>query len=111
MEKLRMTLLLIGFVILSPLMVPTALILHGVYLRRLRAAADQFKCFECGQILGRKSIELADGEWARRMREYTDQHPGIRIRVVRNLHAICPNCGRQYQFDEKTRSFAEHLSA
>jgi len=110
-NKLRMTFLLICFVVLAPLLVPTAFILHGIYLRRLRASADLFKCIGCGQILGRKSIELADDEWARRMRELMDRQPGRRLRIVRNLHAICRNCGKQYQFDEKTRTFSEHLSA
>jgi predicted RNA-binding Zn-ribbon protein involved in translation (DUF1610 family) len=109
LSKLGIPLFAIGMVIFLPILLPIGLISHGIYLLRLRAAANRFKCVGCGQILGRKSIELADDEWARHMRELMDRNPGVRLRVVRNLHAICPNCGKQYQFDEKTRTFIEHL--
>src|SRR5262249_55431139 len=78
--KISITLLAIGFIIFLPLIVPTALVWHGVYLRRLRAAADQFKCTGCGQILGRKSIQLADEKWARRRQEFMNRYPGIKCR-------------------------------
>ena len=104
-----MTLFVIGFVIFSPLILLSAVISQVVYLRRIRAAAEQFKCVACGQFLGRRSIELADEEWARHMRDLMDRHPGVRFRIVRNLHAICSNCGKQYQFDGKTRTFSDYL--
>jgi hypothetical protein len=69
MKKVTTTLLAVGFVIFLPLLLPVACILHGVYLRRLHMAADLFKRVACGQILGRKSIQLADAEWAERMQE------------------------------------------
>jgi hypothetical protein len=107
MNKISTTLLAIGFVIFLPLIVPAALVWHGVYLRRLRVAADQFKCAGCGRPLGRKSIHLADEEWARRMQEFMNRYSGVKLRLVRNLHAICSSCGRQYQFVEKIRAFVE----
>ena len=107
MNKISTTLLAIGFVIFLPLIVPAALVWHGVYLRRLRVAADQFKCVGCGHPLERKSIHLADEEWARRMQEFMNRYSGVKPRVVRNLHAICSRCGRQYQFVEKIRAFVE----
>ena len=106
LNKLWAPLLAIGFVIFLPLLLPVVCVLHGVYLRRLRAAADRFRCVDCGQILGRRSIQLADAEWTERMREMTNRFPGIRPRIVRNIHAICSMCGTSYRFDEKTRSFA-----
>src|SRR5262245_12583451 len=109
MSRVGMMLCVICFVIFSPLILLTAIISQCVYLRRVRAAAEQFKCVACGQFLGRKSIELADEEWARHMRELMDRHPGVRFRIVRNLHAICPSCGKQYQFDAKTRTYSEYL--
>ena len=105
MKKVSTALLAIGFVIFLPLIAPAAFVCHGVYLRRLRGAADQFKCEGCGQILGRRSIQLADEEWTRRMQEFMNRSPGVKTRVVRNLHAICSRCGRQYQFVEKIRTF------
>src|SRR5262249_27723729 len=89
LNKLWGTLLAIGFAICLPLFLPFVDVLHGVYLRRLHAAADQFRCVACGQILGRKSIQLADAEWTERMRELMNRFPGVRPRVVRNLDAIC----------------------
>ena len=107
MNKVWVALLAIVFVLFLPLIVLAASVSHGVYLRRLRATANRFRCASCGQILGRSSIQLADEAWARRMREFAILHPGVRFRVVRNLHAICPECGKQYQFVEKIRTFVE----
>jgi hypothetical protein len=107
LNKLWVALLAIGFVIFLPLLLPFAGVLHGVYLRGLRAAADKFRCVDCDQILGRKSIQLADAEWSERMRELMNRFPGVRPRVVRNIHAICSICGTRYRFDEKARSFAK----
>jgi hypothetical protein len=111
LNKLWVTLLAIGFVIFLPLLLPILLpivgVLHGVYLLRLRAAAGRFRCVDCGQILDRKSIQLADAEWAERMHDLMNRFPGVRPRVVRNIHAICSMCGTRYRFDEKARSFAK----
>ncbi|HKX30599.1 MAG TPA: hypothetical protein VJ302_23120 [Blastocatellia bacterium] len=107
MNKLWVTLLAIVVVLFLPLILVAVSVWHGVYLRRLRAAANQFRCASCGQILGSRSIQLADEEWGRRMQEFMKLHPGVRLRMVRNLHAICPTCGKQYQFVEQIRTFVE----
>lgn len=95
------------FILLLPLILPTAFALHVVYLHRLRSAASRFACTGCGQILGKESLGLADAEWARRMQEMRIKYPGVKFRVVRHLHAICPKCEKRYRFLEQTRSFEE----
>ena len=39
------------------------------------------------------------------MRELMRAHPGVKFRLVRTLHAICPGCGTRYTFREHDRTF------
>jgi hypothetical protein len=32
-------------------------------------------------------------------------NPGVKFRLVRAVHAICPSCGRTYKYVEKERTF------
>jgi DNA-directed RNA polymerase subunit RPC12/RpoP len=107
MKRLRLALAVVGFILLLPLLLPTALVLHAIYLHQLRSAAARFVCTDCGQILGRESLRLADVEWAKRMKKMRIEHPGVRFRVVRAFHAICSRCGKSYRLLEQTRGFEE----
>jgi hypothetical protein len=39
------------------------------------------------------------------MEEMRIKYPGVRFRVVQDIHAICSTCGKQYRFREQTRDF------
>jgi hypothetical protein len=110
MNKIPVALLVIGFVLLTPVWLPVALILHGIYLHRLRRSANRFRCVTCGVVLGRAALRLADDEWRKVMEERRRQHPGVRLRVVRTLHAICLCCGQRYRFVEREQTFVANDS-
>jgi hypothetical protein len=106
-KKSWLALALMGVILLLPLILPVAFVLHAIYLHRLRSAASRFACIACGQVLGKESLRLADAEWAKRMQEMRIKYPGVMLRVVRDVHAICSKCGKQYRFLEQTRRFEE----
>jgi hypothetical protein len=95
LNRLWLALALIASVLLLPLILPAAFVLHAIYLQRLRSAAAWFVC-TCGQVLGRGSLRLGDIEWARRMEEMRIKYPEIAFRLVRDVHAICSKCGKEY---------------
>jgi hypothetical protein len=107
MNKVWLALAAVGFVLLLPLFLPLVVVWNAFHIHRLRSAASRFACSGCGQVLGKEAIRLADREWAKHMHEMSVRFPGARFRVVRDVHAICPKCGKQYRFLEKSRTFAE----
>jgi len=107
MHGIRITLLAVAFILLLPITLPISIVLSAVDKHRIRSAARRSSCSGCGQVLGAKALQLADAEWAQRMQKMRDQHPHARFRIVRDIHAICPTCGRRFRFVEKDRSFFE----
>jgi hypothetical protein len=107
MHRLAAALRTIGFLLLVPVLLPIGLVLHGTHRHRVRSAAGRFRCPGCGRVLGREAVRLADVAWDRRMREKREQHPDVRFRVLRDVHAICPACGRRYRFIENGRTFVD----
>jgi hypothetical protein len=117
MAKIRRTLREIGFglsiiatlmlVIVSfPIIIPIVAFSQWRELRRMRAAARDFACLNCGQRLGEEAITLGDEAWARKMAEH--EGPWIEdvgLRMVRQLHAVCPHCGAQYEYVREKRTF------
>lgn len=95
------------FVMLSPILLPVALILHSREQKRMRFLAETFPCLSCGRILGAESLRLADTQWENRLAGLTRDHAGsgIRFRIVRDVDAICPNCGTQHKFIAKLATF------
>ncbi len=110
MSKLPAALLVVGFVLLTPVWLTVALILHSIYLHRLRRSANWFRCVTCGVVLGSAALRLADDEWRRVMEERRRRHPDVKLRVVRTLHAICLACGQQYRFMERGQTFVANDS-
>ena len=102
-----LTLLLIATVLLLPLLIPAAVVVSIVNDRRVRNAAKAFACSNCGNALGTMAVKLADEAWTERMRTFWHNHPGVRYRTVRDLHAICPTCGTRYKFIESERTFMQ----
>jgi hypothetical protein len=94
------------FIIALPVVLPLVGVLHWRDTRRLSAAAKLVACQSCGQVLGERAIEAANAAWAARLKRVQSRLPvGIRFRMVRDLDAICTNCGARYEFLPKTREF------
>jgi predicted RNA-binding Zn-ribbon protein involved in translation (DUF1610 family) len=105
MPRWAITPLVIGVVLCMPLWIPAVLILDAVRKHRLRRAANAFACVACGRILGPGALARADKAWAEHVRELMRRNPGVRFRLVRTVHAICPDCGTHYTFREHERTF------
>jgi hypothetical protein len=99
------TLLVIGFVLCLPLWIPAVIVWNAVRKHRLRKAARAFTCVNCSMTLGVDALARADQEWGNQMREMMRQHPGVKFRILRTLHAICSGCRTRYTFHEKERTF------
>ena len=95
---------LILLIVLLPVLLPVALVLHARDLRR-RASVERFVCVGCGQVLGLEALARADAAWAEYVEKLHREHPGYRFRLVREVDAICLQCGTRYHFDEKKRTF------
>jgi Zn-dependent protease with chaperone function len=109
MQSIAIAILAVVFIVLSPVIIPVAGLLHRAHVRRMEVAADRYVCLACGGILGREALRRADAEWAEHMRQSQDQ--SLRLwrvggrRMVRNVDAICPSCGARYKFDDRARTF------
>ena len=104
-------LLPVGFVVVSallltaPLWIPVAMLWGARYRRRLRKAAESFRCSTCGSVLGAAAVRRADEEWEAYVRELMRKNPGVKFRLVRTVHAICVSCGTPYKYVENECSF------
>lgn len=101
----------IGFVALLPVMLPVALAQHQLRNRRIRKLAEGFACEACGTTLGAQALRLADERWAKIVANRQASAPGMRFRMVRDVDAICPSCGRGYLYRDADRSFATATTA
>lgn len=105
MNHITTLLFAVGFILLLPVIIPISVFLHVRYKRRIRKLVQITACQSCGKILGLEAMRLADAEWTAYVRELHEKNPGTRFRLVRLLHAICPNCGTRYTYFEKENRF------
>jgi len=98
-------LIAIGFIVLLPAIIPVAIVLNLLQKFRMRKAAKTFKCIKCGRELGIASLHRADHVWSNYVRELTRNDPGVRLRLLRSVHAICLGCNTWYRFHKKDRLF------
>jgi len=105
------TLLVVAVLILLPVILPWMLILAAIKTLLRRRVAKSFRCLRCGAVLGAESLRLADAEDRRQMDEFFRDHPGVKPRRFRTLHAVCAVCGQHYQYLEVTRTFAIRRAA
>lgn len=97
-SKLAGTILAVLFILLLPVLIPVGLVQHHFRMRRMRKVIWSFTCVSCGAKLGEKSMRLADERWSVIMSDMEARHPNERFRVVRDLNAICPQCGCEYVY-------------
>lgn len=97
-SKLAGTILVVLLILSLPVLIPIGLIQHHLKKRRIRKVICSFTCISCGTKLGEKSMRLADERWSVIMADMQARYPNARVRVVRDLDAICPRCGCEYKY-------------
>jgi hypothetical protein len=50
-------------------------------------------------------MKLANKTWQAYLKKLHAQNPGVRLRTVRSLYAVCPKCGTQYNYRDIERTF------
>jgi hypothetical protein len=96
-----MLIILIAF----PVAIPIGIVSWMWDGRRMRAAAERTRCERCGATLGASSLHRADTEWAKQVAALLDARPGMRLRLVRSLWAVCTACDAEYDYDFRSRIF------
>lgn len=97
-RQLKTIAIVTGCLLLSPLIVPYLLIEHANADRRRKRNAKTFHCVQCGHLLGEAAIAKADRFCLDHVRELHHQFPHSRFRLVRNVWAICTECGARYNY-------------
>ena len=105
MRRLPLPLFVLIIVIAFPVAIPIAVVSWIWDHRRMRAAAARTNCERCGAALGSASLHRAETEWTKRVAALLDARPGMRLRMVRRLWAICAACGAEYDYDFRSRMF------
>ena len=95
----------IGCVIALPVIVPYALITYTLADRRRKRDADNFCCIQCSNILGQTSIAIADEYWHEYVHELHKRSPEARLRLVRDVWAICAVCGGRYNCRTRDKTY------
>lgn len=70
-----------------------------------RKVANAFPCTRCGQLLGEKSVRLAEKEFRKHLKELRRRYPFAKFRIVQTCHAICAMCGMRHSYLPKERIF------
>ena len=92
-------------ILLLPVILPVVAVLDVLGRRRKVRDAERFACVRCGEILGRSGLELGDAAWREHFAALARAHPGVKLRIVRDVDAACSRCGSRYGHDERTRTF------
>ena len=74
--------------------------------RALIQLARGFACKRCGALLSEQGVALADALWERHVQHVFEQKAAVKQRIVRNLDAVCVECGARYQYDHDRSTFA-----
>ena len=98
-------LLVVVIILLSPVLIPVALLLQALSEQTKRGVARKFVCLKCGAVLGTESLRLADVAWNEYVSRLLREKPGMRLRLCRTLHAICSQCEQEYHYLEKDKTF------
>ena len=103
---LLIILIALSIALLLPVILPAVAFLNWRDTARLKRKARQTHCPNCGHLLGDEAIERGEAAWRERMSKlHWRPEMGIRRRVVRDIHAVCPNCNAAYEFIAKAGQF------
>lgn len=95
----------LALVLTLPVLLPYALIAHQLYRRRLRRAAEAQSCPSCGGYLGIAALQASEDRWRAHVADLFRDHPGVRFRLVRLIHAVCTACGARLHFRKSFGAF------
>jgi len=104
---IRSILAVILVLVAIPVAIPFAIVSSALSARRLRRAAGSMSCPECSEPLGAESLALADKAWTTHVATLRRLNPGIRLRLVRWVDAVCPRCCVQLRFDASAGLFVK----
>jgi hypothetical protein len=96
---------LVGFLALIFILAPIGLIGVAFHNHRKRKVAKAFPCLRCDQLLGAKSVRLADKAFRKHLKELRHRYPFAKFRIRHSCHAICATCGMRYSYRPKERTF------
>lgn len=96
---------MVALIFLLPVILPVVAFLEARDRRRRVRAAEAFGCVRCGRLLGREGLARGDAAWAEHFTALQRAHPYSKLRVVRDVYAVCPHCGARYGYDEEARTF------
>ena len=94
-----------------PVIVPFLVLDEKRTRRRQLLALARRPCAVCSSSLDCRALDLADATWTNWVAAMQAERPYVMFRLVRRLHAVCPACGAEYEWDEASRSFLvlDHL--
>jgi hypothetical protein len=110
-SKIVLVLFAAMFLALLPLLLPIAIVQNRMRDRRILREVSQFVCVSCGTRLGVEALRLADERWRTIVADLHAKSPGMRFRLVRDVDAVCPCCGREYQYLDADRSLVPRAMA
>lgn len=87
-----------GFLVLLPILLPVAVIQNQLRNRRILKLARDLDCASCGARLGAEAIQLGAQRWAAIVARHHEMYPFAKLRLVRDVDAVCPRCGCEYSY-------------
>ena len=93
-------LLLLVVILLLPIILILSPIETETETRKRESRIRNFICVSCGSRLGMEAIRLGNERWRAYLDELHQQYPGSMFRLLRDIHAICPNCGCEYRYQD-----------
>jgi hypothetical protein len=104
-SRILATFATVGFVLLLPVIIPFGIVTGYVGRRRMRSVILASKCPACGAQLDIEAIARGEARWKEIAREiWASSPPHVRLRVVRDVHAVCCACGAELTYRETSRS-------
>lgn len=95
----------IATVLALPVIVPVMLVRNAMDARYQRRMADAATCKNCGRTLGKAAILESNRIISDEMKDRRRINPGVKFRTIRNHHAICTNCGQQYEYSNQGKMY------
>jgi hypothetical protein len=106
-NRILATFATVAFVLILPAIIPLAIVTSYLGRRRVRSVIVASKCPACGAQLDLEAIARGDARWREIAREiWASSPPHVRLRLVRDVHAVCCACGAELNYREGGRSLA-----
>ena len=100
-----MSLIILGSLIALPVLVPYMLISSAFRERKIQRQVDRSNCINCGALLGKQSIVLADNFRTEDALRFREDHPNARRAMGPKIVAICSACNTAHCFNDQSGAF------